>query len=90
MKIIKVENCRKCPLKERLGVFEKYYCTHQEGDGMDLENFNIVHPNCPLEDVKEEWEEIAEWGSKLAKQHGLTKEDSQKILQHVRATIGRR
>jgi hypothetical protein len=59
VKIIKVEKCKTCPLiftrytapyHSGFGPNKEYYCTHSETDGMEIENPEMIHPDCPLED----------------------------------------
>lgn len=36
---------------------------------------------------KSDWDEIAEWGCKAAKEKGFTKEDSRKLLKAIRRSM---
>lgn len=43
-----------------------------------------VDPDVKTNTYKSDWEELTEWGNSLAKNKGLTKEQSRDILKHVR------
>jgi len=53
MKLIKVDCCGHCPLRERQNYFDNF-CTNSATDGMELTDLSIIHPDCPLEDAKGE------------------------------------
>lgn len=61
MKVIKVEKCKTCPLVFKqytaphhsfYGPTREYYCKHSSAEGMDIDNPEIIHPDCLLEDYK--------------------------------------
>lgn len=52
MKIIKIENCKECPIRN--------YCKYYNCDMIwrdDKDNLNKIHPGCILEDYYENKEE---------------------------------
>ena len=51
-KMIKVECCEHCPLSSEYKRDDEKYCTHQAVDGMLIENPEMIHPDCPLENVE--------------------------------------
>ena len=54
MKLIKVDCCKHCPLKCRSFLSGEYECQHPTEEGMELDDLSIIHPDCPLDDAKEE------------------------------------
>jgi hypothetical protein len=57
MKIIKIEDCRSCPLSQKnLWNYQQnqYFCNHQATEEMEVSGYVFeVHPDCPLEDLKD-------------------------------------
>ena len=48
---LKNNRCDKCKLLKR---YNGYYCKHPKANNMRIYNLDIKHPDCPLEDEKEE------------------------------------
>jgi hypothetical protein len=58
VKIIRVEKCKGCPHIDTLygeypGEKDIDFCSHPDAYGHHLDNLDIIHPDCPLEDAKE-------------------------------------
>ena len=52
MKQIKVDCCGNCPFLECYRFIG--YCTYLENNGMEIENKDVIHPDCKLEDMVEQ------------------------------------
>ena len=50
-KKILVDSCGHCPLAS-LKLNQRDVCTHEATDGMEIEDRDIIHSNCPLDENK--------------------------------------
>jgi hypothetical protein len=57
MKQIKIDSCGDCPLNSKFfSITENAWkgeCEHYFVEGMELTDLSVIHPDCPLDNVKE-------------------------------------